>query len=143
MPISRVRELTAANMVLAAANMAPMLRKMAMMMPGRLVEDGGARLLGEELGLGHRGELELRVVLDRLADLVAGLGPGRPELDRRDDAFAFRVFCFRSLRSTQTSLSAAPPPAVNRPTTRYDSLGLIWKRRAEVRPLEPAGTCSG
>ena len=36
MPISRVRELTAANIVLAAANIAPMLRKKAIRTPAAL-----------------------------------------------------------------------------------------------------------
>ena len=35
-PISRVRELTAANIVLAAANIAPMLRKTAITTPAAL-----------------------------------------------------------------------------------------------------------
>ena len=116
-PISRVRALTAANIVLAEANIAPKVRKTAIRVPAPLRKMLDMRLLGEILGLGHGAEPELGLGLDRLLHRLEVVGRRRAELDARDAPFAGDG-ALEVRMSTQTSLSASLPPAVNRPTTR-------------------------
>ena len=142
-PISRVRALTAANIVLAAANMAPKVRRTAISVPAALRKMLDLRLVlevGRSRGL--RRELELGVVVDRLLELVEVRRAGRAELDARDGAVAAGV--------PLDVLEVGPDLALRRAAAggeeADDPVRLLVaevEQAADLRPLEPARRCSG
>ena len=90
-PISRVRELTAENIVLAAANIAPNVSSTAINVPAALRKMLDFDWFSKYVDSGIAASLNWVAVLDRLPEVVAVPGAGRADLDAGDRAVASGV----------------------------------------------------